>query len=140
MNRRFASALASFIIVILVAGPQAQQQAPAFGSPAAVTSRDGALLAAPTTVQLLVGRSNITLILPQLETRRPIMRSISSTRVSSKPKPRPPRWIVRRSFYPRMTRSCSGIGGMKVRSSWITFFGKLFTTRAPFNSPPRRSI
>ena len=26
MNRRFASALATFIIVILVAGPQAQQQ------------------------------------------------------------------------------------------------------------------
>jgi pilus assembly protein CpaC len=58
MNRRFASALAGFIIVILVAGPQAQQ-APAFGRPAAVTARDGAMLAAPTSVQLLVGRSTI---------------------------------------------------------------------------------
>jgi pilus assembly protein CpaC len=59
MNRRFASALAGFIIVILVAGPQAQQQGPAFGSPAAVTARDGSMLAAPTSVQLLVGRSTI---------------------------------------------------------------------------------
>jgi pilus assembly protein CpaC len=58
MNRRFASALAGFIIVILVAGPQAQQ-APAFGKPAAVTARDGAMLAAPTSVHLLVGRSTI---------------------------------------------------------------------------------
>lgn len=59
MNRRFASALAGYIIVILVAGPQAQQQVPAFGSPAAVTSRDGTMIAAPTSVQLLVGRSTI---------------------------------------------------------------------------------
>ena len=65
MNRRFASALAGFIIVILVAGPQAaspepvEGQAPAFGKPAAVTARDGAMLAAPTSVQLLVGRSTI---------------------------------------------------------------------------------
>lgn len=65
MNRRFASALAGFIIVILVAGPQAARpepvpgQGPAFGSPAAVTTRDGAMLAAPTSVQLLVGRSTI---------------------------------------------------------------------------------
>src|SRR5687767_4956139 len=59
MDRRFASALAGFIIVILVAGPQAQQQTPAFGRPAAVTSRDGAPLAAPTSVQLLVGRSTL---------------------------------------------------------------------------------
>lgn len=65
MNRRFASALAGFIIVILVAGPQAARpepaegQAPAFGNPAAVTARDGAMLAAPTSVQLLVGRSTI---------------------------------------------------------------------------------
>jgi pilus assembly protein CpaC len=58
MNRRFASALAGFIIVIFVAGPQAQQ-APAFGKPAAVTARDGAMLAAPTSVHLLVGRSTI---------------------------------------------------------------------------------
>jgi len=59
MNRRFASALAGFIIVILVAGPQAQQQAPAFGSPAAVSNRDGLMVATPTSVQLLVGRSTI---------------------------------------------------------------------------------
>jgi pilus assembly protein CpaC len=59
MNRRFASALAAFIIVILVAGPQAQQQVPAFGSPANVTNRDGIMIAAPTNVQLLVGRSTI---------------------------------------------------------------------------------
>jgi pilus assembly protein CpaC len=59
MNRRFASALAAFIIVILVAGPQAQQQVPAFGSPANVTNRDGLMIAAPTNVQLLVGRSTI---------------------------------------------------------------------------------
>jgi pilus assembly protein CpaC len=58
MNRRFASALAAFILVIFVAGPEAQQ-APAFGSPAAMTARDGAMLAAPTSVQLLVGRSTI---------------------------------------------------------------------------------
>ncbi len=44
--------------MILVAGPEAQQ-APAFGNPAAVTARDGAMLAAPTSVQLLVGRSTI---------------------------------------------------------------------------------
>jgi pilus assembly protein CpaC len=60
MKRGFASALAGFIIVILVARPQAQQQqVPAFGSPAAVTMRDGALAAAPTSVNLLVGRSTI---------------------------------------------------------------------------------
>ncbi|MDQ3421174.1 MAG: pilus assembly protein N-terminal domain-containing protein, partial [Acidobacteriota bacterium] len=58
MNRRFASTLAAFILVILVAGPEAQQ-APAFGGSAAVTARDGAMLAAPTSVQLLVGRSTI---------------------------------------------------------------------------------
>ena len=59
MNRRFASALAAYIIVILVAGPQAQQQVPAFGSPANVTNRDGVMIATPTSVQLLVGRSTI---------------------------------------------------------------------------------
>ena len=58
MTRRFLSAVAGFIIVIFVAGPQAQQ-APAFGSSAAVTARDGLMLAAPTSVQLLVGRSTI---------------------------------------------------------------------------------
>src|SRR5918993_4324824 len=58
MSRRFASTLAAFVLVILVAGPEAQQ-APAFGHPAAVTARDGGMLAAPTSVQLLVGRSTI---------------------------------------------------------------------------------
>ena len=58
MSRRFASTLAAFVLVILVAGPEAQQ-APAFGNPAAVTARDGGMLAAPTSVQLLVGRSTI---------------------------------------------------------------------------------
>jgi len=59
MNRRFASALAAFIIVILVAGPQAQQQIPAYAGPASVTYRDDAMAAVPTSVQLLVGRSTI---------------------------------------------------------------------------------
>jgi pilus assembly protein CpaC len=59
MNRRFASALAGLIIVILVAGPQAQQQVPAFGTPAAVTNRDGVLVTNPASVHLLVGRSTI---------------------------------------------------------------------------------
>src|SRR5688500_11675030 len=58
MSRRFASTLAAFILVVLVAGPEAQQ-APAFGNPAAVSTRDGAMLNAPTSVQLLVGRSSI---------------------------------------------------------------------------------
>ena len=58
MNRRFASTLAALNLVILAAGPQAQQ-APAFGSAAAVTTRSGAAPAVPTTVQLLVGRSTI---------------------------------------------------------------------------------
>jgi pilus assembly protein CpaC len=58
MNRRFASALAAYIIVILVAGPQAQQQTPAYAGPSSGTySSDAA--AAPTSVQLLVGRSTI---------------------------------------------------------------------------------
>lgn len=59
MNRRFASALAGFIIVILVAGPQAQQQVPGFGTPAAVTNRDGVMISTPASVHLLVGRSTI---------------------------------------------------------------------------------
>src|SRR5688572_28442318 len=58
MNRRFASTLAAFILVSLVAGPE-DQHARAFGTPAAVTARDGGMLAAPTSVQLLVGRSTI---------------------------------------------------------------------------------
>ena len=57
MTRRFVSALAGYIIVILVAGPQAQQ-APAFSGGAPASTRGGAA-AAPTTVQLLVGRSTL---------------------------------------------------------------------------------
>ena len=57
MTRKFTSALAGLILVILVAGPQAQQ-APAFGNGAAVAGRD-AMANAPTTVNLLVGRSTI---------------------------------------------------------------------------------
>ena len=58
MTRKFLSALAGYIIVILVAGPQAQQQVPAYGSAAAVTTRDAAA-AASTSIQLLVGRSTL---------------------------------------------------------------------------------
>ena len=58
MTRRFVSALAGYIIVILVAGPQAQQ-APAFSGGAPASTRSGAAAAAPTTVQLLVGRSTL---------------------------------------------------------------------------------
>jgi pilus assembly protein CpaC len=58
MTRKFLSALAGYIIVILVAGPQAQQQVPAYGSAAAVSTRD-AVPATSTSVQLLVGRSTL---------------------------------------------------------------------------------
>ena len=57
MNRRFVSALAAYIVVILVAGLEAQS--PAFVSTGAVSSPNGVLAAAPTSVQLLVGRSTI---------------------------------------------------------------------------------
>ncbi len=57
MNRRFVSALAAYIIVILVAGLEAQS--PAFVSTGAVSSPEGVLVAAPTSVNLLVGRSTI---------------------------------------------------------------------------------
>jgi pilus assembly protein CpaC len=57
MNRRFVSALAAYLIVILVAGLEAQS--PAFVSTGAVSSPDGVLAAAPTSVHLLVGRSTI---------------------------------------------------------------------------------
>jgi pilus assembly protein CpaC len=57
MTRRFVSALAGYIIVILVAGPQAQQ-APAFSGGAPASTR-GVVAAVPTTVQLLVGRSTL---------------------------------------------------------------------------------
>src|SRR5918994_7358635 len=58
MTRKFVSALAGYIIVLLVAGPQAQQQVPAYGSAAAVSTRD-AVPATSTSVQLLVGRSTL---------------------------------------------------------------------------------
>ncbi len=58
MTRRFVSALAGYIIVILVAGPQAQQ-APAFSGGAPASTRGGVVAAVPTTVQLLVGRSTL---------------------------------------------------------------------------------
>jgi len=58
MNRRFVSALAAYIIVILVAGLEARQS-PAFVSTGAVSSPAGVLAAAPTSVHLLVGRSTI---------------------------------------------------------------------------------
>jgi pilus assembly protein CpaC len=57
MTRKFMSALAGLILVIFVAGTEAQQQPPAFGSGAPVVARDAA--AAPTAVHLLVGRSTI---------------------------------------------------------------------------------
>ncbi|MEO6213708.1 MAG: pilus assembly protein N-terminal domain-containing protein, partial [Vicinamibacterales bacterium] len=59
MNRRFLSALAAYIVVILVASPEAQQQSPAFVNTGAVSSPNGALAATPTSVHLLVGRSTI---------------------------------------------------------------------------------
>ena len=58
MTRKFTSALAGLILVILVAGPEARQQAPAFGNSSAATGRDGAVNT-PTAVNLLVGRSTI---------------------------------------------------------------------------------
>ena len=54
MTRKFVSALAAYIFVILVAGPQAQQP-PAYAGPAAVSAPP----ATSTTVQLLVGRSTL---------------------------------------------------------------------------------
>ena len=58
MTRKFTSALAGLILVILVAGPEARQQTPAFGNGGAVTTRDTAT-SATTTVNLLVGRSTL---------------------------------------------------------------------------------
>jgi pilus assembly protein CpaC len=58
--KRFMSALAGFIIVILVAAPEAQQQAPAF-VPVSATAPGAprASADAPTDIDLLVGRSTI---------------------------------------------------------------------------------
>src|SRR5688500_13760032 len=57
MTRKLTSALAGLILVIFVARPEAQQ-APAFANGSPVASRDVATTA-PTTVNLLVGRSTI---------------------------------------------------------------------------------
>ena len=54
MTRKFTSALAGLILVILVAGPEARQ-APAFAN----TGVAGVSSTTPTTVNLLVGRSTI---------------------------------------------------------------------------------
>ena len=60
MTRKFTSALAGLILVILVAKPEARQaQAPAFANGNTVASRDITTNGAPTTVNLLVGRSTI---------------------------------------------------------------------------------
>src|SRR5215210_365296 len=58
MTRKFTSAVAGLILVILVAGPEARQQTPAFGNAMAVAPRDP-MAAATVTVNLLVGRSTI---------------------------------------------------------------------------------
>ena len=54
MTRKFTSALAGLILVILVAGPEARQ-APAFANPGVASASS----TTPTTVNLLVGRSTI---------------------------------------------------------------------------------
>jgi pilus assembly protein CpaC len=58
MTRKFTSAVAGLILVVLVAGPEARQQTPSFGNGVAVAPRDSAA-AATVTVNLLVGRSTI---------------------------------------------------------------------------------
>ena len=58
MTRRFASALAGFILVILVAGPEAQQ-APAFGNAGRGDQPRRRHARRADDVQLLVGRSTI---------------------------------------------------------------------------------
>ncbi len=55
MTRKFTSAVAGLILVILVAGPEARQQTPAFGNGVAVSP----VAPATMTVNLLVGRSTI---------------------------------------------------------------------------------
>src|SRR5579862_3178283 len=56
-----AVALAIYIIVILVATPQAQQQSVAYssGAPGAVVAGPAATVTAATSIDLLVGRSTI---------------------------------------------------------------------------------
>lgn len=58
--KQFMSALAGFIIVILVAAPEAQQQAPAF-VPVSATAPGAPRVGAdaPTDIDLLVGRSTV---------------------------------------------------------------------------------
>lgn len=58
MSRTFGTALAAYIIVILVAQPQAQQS-PAFAGTGVVSGPAVPAAAAPTAVNLLVGRSTI---------------------------------------------------------------------------------
>ena len=53
----FATALTAFIIVILVAAPQAQQQAPAFTAAPGSSTGTGVDTAIPIDIDLLVGRS-----------------------------------------------------------------------------------
>lgn len=58
--KQLTSALAGFIIVILVAAPEAQQQAPAFvPAGASVSAPPRGAADAPTDIDLLVGRSTI---------------------------------------------------------------------------------
>ena len=56
MTRKLMSAAAGLILVILVAGPEARQQAPAVGTGAAVSTADATSV---MTVNLLVGRSTL---------------------------------------------------------------------------------
>ena len=61
LNRRAAkvAALVLYIIVILVATPQAQQPVAFSGAPGAMSAGPAATVGEPTTVDLLVGRSTI---------------------------------------------------------------------------------
>ncbi len=56
---RRAIALATYIIVILVAAPQAQQQVAFTGAPGAITAGPAAITPDATAIDLLVGRSTI---------------------------------------------------------------------------------
>src|SRR5690348_4995122 len=54
-----AIALAAYIIIILVAAPQAQQQVAFTGAPGAITAGPAAVTPDATAIELLVGRSTI---------------------------------------------------------------------------------
>ncbi|HMF61181.1 MAG TPA: pilus assembly protein N-terminal domain-containing protein, partial [Vicinamibacterales bacterium] len=56
---RFKSALAAFIIVILVGAPQAQQAQPPAQFAAAAAAAPRAAVPVPTDIDLLVGRSTV---------------------------------------------------------------------------------